>query len=195
MKTNLLYSSVLSLDINLYLSDPEIVVFGDEKNNLRLYSSWPPILPPFRSDSYMKPDLLDHSKLHNILSLMEIHWMSNRESDISSLSQMNVELSSIVSKTQSISEIVNDITSEKEIDYKEFLDQVSNLKTTLNSKNLFKDFYNNSIDLIDEVGKVINCLDKNDATMLKKVLDNCNILFRGTSGLGLNQYIGYKFSK
>ncbi len=166
-----------------------------EENNLRLYSSWPPVSPSFRSDSYAKPDLLNYSKLHNVMSFMEINWMSNNGSDMESLSKLDDKLSPIVSKTQKISEMMNNVMPDKSINFTNLLDGVLELKDEVLKEDVFKNFYDNSVNFLNDVEKIIKCVNKKDIVMLKREIDSASYLFRGTSGLGMNQYIGYKVCK
>ena len=115
------------------------------------------------------PDLLDYSKLHNVMSLMEINWMSNNGSDIESLSKLDDKLSPIVSKTQKIAETMNNIMPDKGIDFTNLLDGVLELRNEVLNEDVFKDLYSNSIDFLNDVERIIKCVNKRDIDMLKSL--------------------------
>ena len=148
--------------------------------NYKLYSSWPNLYLP-RGDSPYN-DSMSSLKNKNF-SLSTFYWSSKKKDDAENFSKIFYKLE------ENFSFIFKEINNKKRIN-----DNVNNkiskkLDFLINNSNHISHNYNSNYKrYFIEIKNLLNLikLKKNNIKTLKKTIEKQKILFKGTSGLGLN---------
>lgn len=166
-----------------------------DKNNLKLYSAWPPISFTASGQTH---NIADTNKqiLKNILlnQQLDLMWAfkvkEDKEVDNLTEKLLNKYKASFQNMIEVFKEFSNiDPYTFKKIDQKK-LSKIKNIKNYLNEKSL-KDIENNiSVDLVKELNSLYNLISLNsNEDKLEKFLNNTKFLFKGYSGVGINYFI------
>ena len=168
-----------------------------KNNGLSLYSSYPNIVPAFLSDSAHK-DNSNIGNYMNVLSMNDIFGLVHKKDDQKKLSLIDKKISNEVNSINSLTLLINNIGSKKnptlvEIEKKiKLLDNnnFKNLKFLDTIKNIFtvSDFFY----FCKELKRLIKILKTKNIKKLKSFLKKTKILFKGSSGIGMNYYVFYK---
>jgi SAM-dependent methyltransferase len=162
------------------------------KNNLLLYSAYPPIVPAIIGDSAVR-NPVSYQKLSNIMSIAEIIWMMHRDDDIVQMSKFDTDMTNIVSFFKDLAAFANNVSKNKPLtNIDEFADRIESFLRKDLKINPYEYWQTTAMEFLYEVQSVIVCIKDNRIDKLKKTIKNLKHLFRGTSGLGISYFIGYK---
>ena len=88
---------------------------------------------------------------------------------------------------------LNYIKSQTKINYNFMNQEIPKIiKNDFNSSYIFSPFISSLNKLMEETKDLLVALEKNDLNEIKSIIKNSSILFKGTVGIGMNYYIGYK---
>ena len=161
------------------------------QHGLKLYSSWPPVIPAILGDPANR-ETLPYEKLNHIMSLPEIVFLSHTDDDKDPLTQLNEELSKPMKSFEDTVRLLKDITPDTPLDVKSLKKEINSLLTLKFQVNPYRPFVDRLEQLLEEVCQVVKLLEDNRTDELKIFISNTQVLFRGTSGLGMNWYVGHK---
>tara|TARA_B100000315_G_scaffold252102_1_gene288163 strand:- start:40 stop:1218 length:1179 start_codon:yes stop_codon:yes gene_type:complete len=186
-RKSIIYDSYVNPKIDT-LSISEVLSWFS-KNNLKLYSSWPPIIPAILGDPADRKPLL-YEKLHNTLSIPEIVYLTHTTEDVNQLRKFEKEAVAVMTPFKELVNLLNDVKPDTP------LDLVKRKIDTLEAAELKLNPYISYISMLETLLKETRCiiesLQKNCIDDLKKNIENTQVLFRGTCGLGMSWYIGFK---
>lgn len=148
--------------------------------NYKLYSSWPkPILA--RGDSPYNDSM--KNLVGKNFSLSSFYWSSKQKDDIKNFTK-------VFSKCNlKFSKIYKNINNKKKISKKNNFNIIQSLKFLINNSDQIN--FDNNLhykNFFIEIKKIFEILNRKklDINLIKKTINKQKILFRGTSGLGLN---------
>ena len=175
------------------LSVQEVIELYSQ-NGMELYSSWPPVIPGFLGDPPNR-EPVDFSSISNITTLSELIFSAHRNDDIELLKQLDSDLSSSVGTFKSLISTIREITPTSKIDLDSLQTNLQNCIQTLNNGfNPYLIYFEQLKSLLDEVHTILKLLPEGDLTEIKKSIESSEFLFKGTSGIGINWFIGFKNS-
>ena len=161
-------------------------------NGLRLYSAWPPVMPAMLGDSPARP-VPEPLEWPSLLGMAELAWLAHREDDADVLPAMSSPLSSALGSLGVLLGQINDQTADAPLAMDELLDTVKQANAQVGR---MPDPYRPVIDrvagLLAEVDNLVKLLAGGGIDDVHAHLQGCEILFRGTGGLGMNYFIGQK---
>lgn len=161
------------------------------KNKIRLYSSWPPVIPAIIGDPDNR-EPLEYVKFKNILSIPEIIWLTHTEDDINQLNNIEKIVADSIHLFKNMVNSMRDITPNTSIDFDRLKEMIDLLITKRLRIDLYKPHIKKLQQLLKETKQIIDCLQNNSIENLKKCIKNTKVLFRGTNGLGVNWFVGHK---
>ena len=166
-----------------------------KKNKLKLYSSWPPIVPNFLNNSAQNfsNDIYNYK---NVVSINDIFSIIHNEDDSKKLNLIDKVISKDIQVFNNLTTLINNIGDKK-------LPSLNTLNKKVNKVNKTDLSFLNSINQIvtkhnfkvfkKELVKLLNILKTKDIKKLKIFLKSTKVLFKGNAGIGMNYYMFYKY--
>lgn len=161
------------------------------KNNLSLYSTWPPIIPAVLGDPADRSPL-QYEELKSILSIPEIVFLAHTDDDIDYLRIFEKEVSTARRDINDLAQMLNDVMPDTQLDLGEMKKKINSLLGTKLQINPYTHYISMLKQLLKETSNVLDFLEAGHIEDLKRCIHDSKVLFRGTSGLGMNWYVGYK---
>lgn len=158
---------------------------------LRLYSTWPPILPPALGDSGMR-STFEPLALPEIGAAAEAVWLAHDRDDADELAERLGGLAELDAAQSQMTRYVNDFQPAQAFSAQDLQQMTARYRAALDAYQPFAGFTRKLGSLLSEIEGAIGMLDKGDLEGLKTRLDSAAHLFRGTGGLGVTRYVGYK---
>ncbi len=165
-----------------------------KKNKLKLYSSWPPIMPTFLNNSAQNFNYnIDDYK--NVLSINDIFSMMHNDDDTKKLEFIEKKIYKDVQKFNDLTMLINNIGDKK-------LPSITSLKRKINkiskkSSLSFLDSANdtklNYANFQMELLKLLEILKTKNIKKLRDFLKTTKVLFKGNAGIGMNYYMFHKY--
>ncbi len=169
----------------------EEVIGWFSQAGIALYSTWPPILPPVLGDSSMRTTF-DAAELPSIAAPAEATWLAHDRDDAEELPVRVAGLDALAAAQEAITGYVNDFQPGQSFDERDFLDLLAGYRRGLQGYDPFGGFAAKLEVLLDEIQEVVGLLSAGDLDRLAGALADSKQLFRGTGGLGVTRYVGYR---
>ena len=160
-------------------------------NGLALYSSWPPLAPALLGDSGMRASF-DPLTQPAVGAVAEAVWLTHDRDDRDELAERLSSLDAFDHVQTALTAAVNDFGRGQDFDQDRFAGHLAAYRTALKDFDPYAGFTAKTTALLDEVDAVLALLAKRDLDGLTQTLAKTKHLFRGTGGLGVARYIGYK---
>ena len=163
---------------------------------LTLYSSWPELLPPFLADSPERKSLAPIVS-HPLLGVIpELFWLSHTVDDADALASYWQNARELAEVMAPAVDAVGDVTPESSLDISAFEAQIHRLDRlagAMQSQSRLLPVNASVRRLFDEIRGMLGLLRRNASTeAMADYLQSCRLLFRGTHGLGMSYFIGYR---
>ena len=179
------------------LTNPSVaeVLTWFNKNSIKLYSTYPPIVPPVLSDSLHHYPKFYPQKLLDIGAFTETFWMISNETDIQEVPKISETFSAVSSKQYALTDYVDDFTTETVFDINTFTNMITEYQSALSDMDITTHLIERTSVFFDEVMAVIELLDNGDFDKIKEFLAQTKELFRGFQGVRHIDFIGYKIKQ
>jgi len=175
-------------------NDPSVkeVLRWFDKNELVLYSSYPPILFPALSDSaHNKPKFLPQS-FKNLGVLTEALWLMHQYDDDTEFPKVLQPLSNISEKWSDLITYVSNCNADSRIEGKLIKPKIDAYLDELKKLNLTSYINKRMKELMEEVKKLFEITENEHIMQVKKYIKETKHLFRGANGVRHVDYIAYK---
>lgn len=160
-------------------------------NDLRLYSSWPPIIPAVLGDPPdRKPIQLEN--LYNVMSIPELVYLAHSADDTIQLMKFEKEIKTVIAPFKELANLLNNLTPDIHLKLNHVISKISALQAARIEFNPFTLYISRLMNLLNETKSIIELLQEDRIDNVKKCIKNMKYLFKGTCGLGMTWYIGYK---
>ena len=174
--------------------DPSVaeVVNWSQESGLRMYSCYPPVLPPFFGDSIHHQPKLDPYKFHEFFSIAELTWMLQTSSDLDFLSPVASRLGEFASALEQITTLVANFNKNTKLDAKKFnVLSRALLKSSVNVPT-FQPLHDKLLEFMQEAEEFINLVNKGDITKVRALIEKAQHLFKGACGVRHVDFIMFK---
>lgn len=158
---------------------------------LRLYSCWPPVVPALLGDSGMRTSF-EATDLLDLGAPAEAAWLAHDRDDAEDLPERLFGLEALAKTQTAVTGYVNDFQPGQAFDETAFLTMLDDYREGLRGFDPFSRFAGKSEALLDEIEAVLAALSKGNLDAMAAVLATTKQLFRGTAGLGIARYVGYR---
>ena len=190
----IIYDSYVNPKIDTTTVEEVLRWFHDA--GLLLYSSWPDLLPPFLADSPERESLTPILS-HPLLGVIpELFWLSHTADDADALAGYWQNARKIADVMAPAVDAVGDVTPESSLDLSVFEEQIhrfAQLADMMQSQRRLLPVNASFRLLFDEIRGMLERLRRNaSAEAMAGYLQSCRLLFRGTHGLGMSYFIGYR---
>lgn len=162
-----------------------------QKHNLRLYSTWPKISPPQLADSGMQPHL-DIRDYPACTAFAELFWLSHTEDDKEALSDFNQSCERLEAGIVELAGYLADVTPDGTKSMSAIAERAIALKDTINAIPPFQSELARTTRLMQEIKLVADAVQTGDEAKVASAINSCRVLFRGTNGIGMTYYMGFK---
>ena len=106
---------------------------------------------------------------------------------------MNDALGKIIEPLNKLTMHLNNREPKNHINFDFMLEELTNLlKSSKNTNIILEPLIGSFIKFTEETKLLVKALENNSITEIKSIIKQSQILFKGTGGLGMNFYIGYK---
>ncbi len=166
-----------------------------KKNRIRLYSSYPNVIPSTLGDSLHHRPMFDVEKFMQITSFIESYWIIQNKMDKVEIPKIFNGIVKLAKDQDEMVDYIDDYNLE-DIEKKSFSvlsKKISKYNNTVKSMNFEKYLKKRTSIFCDEVNTFLSILDKKDLMKSKKYIRKCSELFRGAQGIRHIDFIGYKY--
>lgn len=163
------------------------------RNGVRLYSSWPSLMPSRLVDPPIKGVMHDLTNDPGVAGAAELHWMAHREDD-AHLGRIWLERSRSLSHLiDTLVAQVDDVTSARRVDPKALAGAAEGLLAGVRAGlDRFPEEEEGAEGLLREVEELFRILATGEVGHVEAFLGQTRALFRGANGVGLNFFVGYR---
>lgn len=163
-----------------------------ETNGLEPYSMWPPVMPALLGDSPNRP-MGNPADCPALNSLAELGWMAHRDDDIELLESLEKQIETPMQALCELADVFNDQSTEHQRDIGDLHKAATFALESLSQlSNPYDSISQQASRLLTEVAEVLELVEAGDLDALERRLSRCQMLFRGTSGLGMSYYIAHR---
>jgi len=175
--------------------DPSVadVVGWADKNGLRLYSCYPPVLLSLFGDSiHHRPKFYPYS-LPVLFSIAELTWMLQTDSDAEFLPEVSAQLGQFASSLAQLTNHVANFNMHRDLDSNKFTSLSRTLvKSSDSLKNVFTPLYNKLSVFAREAEEFVKLVKHGDLVQVREFTEKTQYLFRGACGVRHADFIMYK---
>jgi hypothetical protein len=166
--------------------DPSIaqVVSWIQESGLQMYSHYPPVLLPVIGDSLHHGPKFDPHSLTSLLSIPELIWMMQTESDSEFLQKVNSKSERFAKDFGLLTSFVENLNSESEIDIRKFSELAK--KTKNSGKNLADPWSPIQEKLgifMTESENFLRVVQEGNLQKVREFIENTQYLFKGACGV------------
>ena len=174
--------------------DPSIseVMKWFEINGLTLYSSHPPFLIPFLSNSVHHEPKFDVKAFKEIGSLSEAIWMTHNQDDMSEIPKMLHSLGEFSLFQDDLVSYIADSDLNMKVNLNEFKDKAHAYMTALGKLDLTSYLYEKTTQLLLEAEQLITLVLNGNLAKVKCFIDQSEYIFRGANGVRHVDFVSYK---
>ena len=175
--------------------DPSVseVVNWAQDSGLRLYSCYPPVLPPLFGDSIHHRPKFDPYSFHEFFSIAELTWMLQTCSDVESLPEVSVQLSRFSSSLADLTAYVANFNMHKNLDTEQFTSLSRALVASSDRLTVFlKPLHDKLCVFAQEAEEFVTLAKSGDLSQVASFIEKARYLFKGACGVRHVDFIAYK---
>ena len=173
------------------MSVSEVLALFDA-NGLEPWSIWPPVMPALLGDSPNRPGL-NPADWPSLNALAELGWMAHRDDDKDLLAPLEKQIQKPMRTVSDLANVFNDQHTEQQREIAELQEAARSALNALPGLiNPYDAINQQASKLLSEIVDVLALVEAEDLAALEQRLSRCEVLFRGTSGLGMSYYIAHR---
>ena len=135
---------------------------------------------------------MQYEELRSVLSIPEIIFLTHSDDDIDYLRIFEKEVSTAKMGVNDLAQMLNDVMPDTQLDLGEMKKKINSLLGAKWQINPYTQYISILKQLLKETVYVLDSLEAGHIEDLKRCIHDSKVLFRGTSGVGMNWYVGYK---
>jgi 2-polyprenyl-3-methyl-5-hydroxy-6-metoxy-1,4-benzoquinol methylase len=174
--------------------DPSVsqVVSWANESGLRVYSCYPPVLPPLFGDSIHHRPKFDPYSLNEVFSIAELTWMLQTSADADVLPEVSGQLNQFSSALAELTTYVENFNLQKSLDTKRFTSLSQALVGASESlSGFFKPLCHKLAVFSQEAEEFVALVESSDVARLRAFIEKTQYLFRGACGVRHIDFIAY----
>lgn len=174
--------------------DPSVaeVVNWAQESGLRMYSAYPPVLPPFFGDSLHHQPKLDPYKLHEFFSFAELTWMLQTDSDSEFLSPVASQMGEFASSFEQLTTLVANFNKNTKLDAKNFIVLSQALLASSDNVKIYQPLHDKLVRFVREAEEFISVVNQGDLGKVRAYIEKTQHLFKGACGVRHVDFIMFK---
>jgi 2-polyprenyl-3-methyl-5-hydroxy-6-metoxy-1,4-benzoquinol methylase len=174
--------------------DPSVyeVVSWMKNCGLKIYNSFPPVLPPMIGDSLHYQPRFDPYSISEFFVIPELAWMMQTISDMEMLAPVSEDLKAVTSDFEKITRYVENLNASSKIDMDEFSRLSKNLVDSASVIDPVKSLRGKLVVFMKEAETFVQIVKKGNLKDVRKFIEGTEHLFRGSCGNRHVDFIAYK---
>ena len=174
--------------------DPSVgqVVAWANAAGLRLYSSYPPVVPALMGDSLHHQPAFDAYQLANMIPITELTWMLQTESDSALLATVNDHCAPFADAFATVTGYVENLNKSSSIDEADFSDHMKALTDSFSSLSIHQTLQEKLNVFSREAVEFVNVVKGGDLGAVRKFIEGTRHLFKGACGNRHVDFIAHK---
>jgi 2-polyprenyl-3-methyl-5-hydroxy-6-metoxy-1,4-benzoquinol methylase len=174
--------------------DPSVaeVVYWIQKAGLRMYSSYPSVLPPTLGDSLHHNPKFDPYGLKNVFSVAELTWMMQTESDKNFMQAVDAGVGALADSHAKITSYVANLNKGTSLKLDDFSALVRKLVSSMDETRLLQPVREKLVIFAKEAEEFLRIVNTGDLKAVRKFIEGTRHLFRGACGNRHVDFIAYK---
>ena len=192
----IVYDTYVNPKIHTF-SAAEILAWFNEEG-LRFYSSWPPVTPSGLGDSYKQPPVwIEEEPFRYSTVGSDLSWLVHTQEDREVFLEESQFSRQMWERLREVVDPLADITPENygEVSPERLVAALDSLADG-QGKSAHNSYFGPTRERIgrfrEEVANVLKLTAQGRVDELEHAINQASILFRGTSGLGMNFFVGYR---
>ena len=174
--------------------DPSVVEVVDwaKKAGLRMYSSYPSVLPPTLGDSLHHNPKFDPYSLSNIFSIAELTWMMQTESDSTFMHTVDAGVAPLANSLAQVTAYVANLNKRSTLELDRFTNLTSKLVSSMEDTRVLQPIKEKLAIFANEAEEFLRVVDAGDLRNVRKFIEGTRLLFRGACGNRHVDFIAYR---
>ncbi|MHB8108787.1 MAG: class I SAM-dependent methyltransferase [Syntrophorhabdaceae bacterium] len=175
--------------------DPSVaeVVRWAQDSGLRLYSCYPPVLPPLLGNSIHHMPKYDPYSYHEFFSIAELTWMLQTCSDTELLPEVSAPLGKFASSLAELSSYVANFNMHRNLDDGQFTALSRALVASSDRLTGFLLPLRDKLSLFaEEAERFVSLVKSGDIKQVRSFIEKTQYLFKGACGVRHVDFIAYK---
>lgn len=185
-----IYDSYVNPKVHAPTTDEMITCFT--KNGLHFYSSAPAHIPPIFSDAPQR-QTFNPGHVQGLATIGELFMAAHTADDKDVAREQLVKpLANLTKTLNNLMRIISDVTPSEPVPMKDLSHWLKDLVAQLQGINPLQEALAQAELLFNEAHEAVNLAAKKDLGALSTFCNSTKELFRGTNGVGMNYYVGYR---
>ncbi len=161
-------------------------------NGLRLYSSYPPFMPPLLGDSVHHRPKFDAAQIKGIASIAETVWLLQKDGDKENVKALDEKHIKYSQKLSALTSYVANLNSESLIDIDKLNDLANAAGKSFEGLSILGPLQVRMSEFIAEVKQFVRVVDTSGLDEIRAYIKSCKHLFKGACGVRHVDFIAYK---
>lgn len=174
--------------------DPSVaeVVDWARKAGLRMYSSYPSVLPPTLGDSLHHNPKFDPYSLRNVFSIAELTWMMQTESDSTFMQSVDAGVAPLADSLAQLTFYVANLNKRSTLELDRFSKLTSKLVSSMEDTRFLQPVREKLAIFAKEAEEFVRVVDAGNLKAVRKFIEGTRQLFRGACGNRHVDFITYR---
>ena len=174
--------------------DPSVAEVLDwaRKAGLRMYSSFPPVLPNTMGDSLHHNPKFDPYSQSNLFAVAELTWMMQTESDGSFMPSVGAAVASMADALSQVTSYVANLNKRSTLERDTFAALTGRLVSSMEDTRLLQPLREKLAVFAKEAEEFVRIVDAGELKAVRKFIEGTRHLFRGACGNRHVDFIAYK---
>jgi SAM-dependent methyltransferase len=184
---------ILDNFVNPQIDTPSVgeVLGWFAENGIAYYSAWPPILPGILGND-VRHAVAD-IRTHPALSFpAQLFWLTHDEDDTVAIERFVADMGALPAALEDLAGLFNNAEPNNRSATDRARDALRAARRAQPTFAPYSGLRDKIGILLDELDHILALLEARDGEGLRRAIMDSRVLFRGTAGLGMNYFVGYK---
>ena len=159
---------------------------------MRMYSAYPPFLPPLLGDSVHHKPKFDSSQTKGIGCIAETVWLLQREGDRENIDGLGPEFGRYADRFSELTRYVENLNSSASLDAKDFAAMADATTRAFSELSVLGAMHTRLSEFMAEAKQFVHLVHTADLDAIKSHMNASKHLFRGAVGVRHVDFIAYK---
>jgi 2-polyprenyl-3-methyl-5-hydroxy-6-metoxy-1,4-benzoquinol methylase len=175
-------------------NDPSVAEVFDwfDRNDLVLYSAWPPVVMPMLGDSLHHVPRFEPQSFKDLGVLTEAVWLLQNDGDSADLPRMLGPLAELAKAQYGMVDYVANCSMESAVDHAVLKEKIGECARAWGSSNLGAEVAARMQALLAEARELLTIVEDGDLDHIRERIVAARHLFKGAVGVRHTDYIAYR---
>lgn len=184
-----IYDTYINPKIDLPTVAEVLTWFRD--TNIRLYSAWPTLTTVPLGDSHNHA-LFEPSSVTGAMAITELAWLLHNRNDVDVVPEWLAPQHDLHHALEEVAGQLHDITPRQQPPLPEVIQAVKRLRGSVATTQLHEPLLRTAHEFFQEIQTLLEAVESRNKETVKNVIDQSHYIFRGSAGVGLNFFVGFR---